>query len=163
MTRNNFVQLVFAFVILTFISAPVLAENRPVQLSLFTPIQIFPEDDTITGVRINLIYGRNATVTGLDWGLINHTTTGTTKAWQIGVVGLVDSDFTGWQDNQVNVVKGNFKGFQSGIFNYAKSAKGLQLGFVNYAERMNGLQIGFVNIIRQDGVFPVLPIVNWSF
>jgi hypothetical protein len=153
----------FSFILITFISAPALAETRPVQLSLFTPIQIFPENDTITGVRINLIYGRNASVTGLDWGLINHTTAGMTTAWQIGVVGLVDSDFTGWQNNDVNVVKGNFKGFQSGIVNYARSAKGLQLGFVNYAERINGLQIGLLNIIRQDGVFPVLPIVNWSF
>lgn len=140
-----------------------MAENRPVQLSLFTPIQIFPENDAITGIRLNLIYGRNASVTGLDWGLVNHTTTGTTTAWQIGVVGLVDTDFTGWQDNHVNIVKGNFKGFQSGVFNYARSATGFQLGIVNYAESMNGLQIGIVNIIGEGGAFPVLPIVNWSF
>jgi hypothetical protein len=157
------VHIILALCIITLFSAEVLAETRPVQLSLFTPIQVFPENDTIIGVRINLIYGRNASVTGLDWGLINHTTSGTTTAWQIGVVGLVDADFTGWQDNSVNVTKGDFKGFQSGIVNYANTAKGFQLGLVNYAERMHGLQIGLVNIIRQDGVFPVLPIVNWSF
>jgi hypothetical protein len=163
MTRNYLAKLVFVIVALICISVPAAAENRPVQLSLFTPIQIFPENDTITGIRINLIYGRNASVTGLDWGLINHTTTGITKGWQIGTVGWVDSDFVGWQDNAVNVVKGNFKGFQWGIVNYANNAKGFQLGFVNYAESMYGLQIGFVNVIRQGGIFPVFPIVNWSF
>ncbi|MBU8922601.1 MAG: hypothetical protein KOO63_12355 [Bacteroidales bacterium] len=163
MRRNCFVRLMFSFIIFTLVSIPAMAENRPVQLSLFTPIQIFPENDAITGIRLNLIYGRNASVTGLDWGLVNHTTTGTTTAWQIGVVGLVDTDFTGWQDNHVNIVKGNFKGFQSGVFNYARSATGFQLGIVNYAESMNGLQIGIVNIIGEGGAFPVLPIVNWSF
>ena len=163
MIRNSLVRSVFVIIALIFISTPLVAEKRPVQLSLFTPIQIFPETDTITGVRINLIYGRNASVTGLDWGLVNHTTEGISKAWQIGAVGWVDSDFVGWQDNSVNVVKGNFKGFQLGVVNYANYAKGFQLGLINYTESMNGLQVGLVNIIRQDGAFPVLPIIIWSF
>jgi hypothetical protein len=75
----------------------------------------------------------------------------------------VDSDFVGFQDNSVNVVKGNFEGVQWGFVNYAQSAKGFQLGIVNYVESMHGLQIGLLNIIRQDGAFPVFPIVNWSF
>ena len=163
MTGDHRVWLVFFTLIFVFVSTPALAKKRPVQLSLVTPIQIFPEDDTISGVRLNLIYGRNASVTGLDLGLINHTTMSISKGWQLGLVGWVDSDFVGWQDNSVNVVKGNSKGFQWGFINYAKYAKGLQLGFVNYVESMYGLQIGFVNIIRQDGMFPVFPIVNWSF
>jgi hypothetical protein len=148
---------------LILISVPALAEDRPVQLALFTPLQVFPEGDRISGVRLSLLYGRNVSVNGLDLGLINHATAGTSKGLQFGLVGLVDSDFVGWQDSSVNVVKGNFKGFQWGFVNYAKSAKGFQLGFVNYAESMHGLQIGLVNIIRQGGVLPVLPIVNWSF
>jgi len=163
MLQNGLVRSVLVIIALTFISTPVVAENRPVQLSLVTPIQIFPETDTITGLRINLIYGRNASVTGLDWGLINHTTDGITKAWQIGVVGLADSDFVGWQNNFGNVVNGNFKGLQLGVVNYANYAEGLQFGLINYAESMHGLQVGLVNIIKQDGAFPVFPIVNWSF
>ena len=163
MTRNHRVLLGFVIHILIFVSTPTLAEKRPVQLSLITPVQIFPESDTISGVRLNLLYGRNASVTGLDLGLVNHTTSGISKGWQTGLVGWIDSDFVGWQDNTVNVVKGNFKGFQWGLVNYAKFAKGFQLGFVNYVESMNGLQIGLVNIIRQGGILPVFPIVNWSF
>ena len=47
--------------------------------------------------------------------------------------------------------------------NYADKVEGVQLGFVNYVNSMYGLQIGLANIIRQGGVFPVMPIVNWSF
>ncbi|MEE9358684.1 MAG: hypothetical protein V3U62_10540, partial [Sedimenticolaceae bacterium] len=109
------------------LSSPLLAQDKPIQLSLLAPIQIFPEDNSISGVRLSLIYGRNASVTGLDWGLVNHTTTGLSKGVQFGFVGLVDSDFVGWQDNTVNVVKGNFEGFQSGFVNYANYAHGFQL------------------------------------
>ena len=163
MIRKLSIKSLIVVLILIFVTVPGLAENRPVQLSLFTPIQLFPEEDTITGVRLNFIYGRNASVKGFDWGLVNHTTSGVTKGWQTGFVGYVESDFFGLQDNTVNVVKGKFQGLQLGIVNYAKSAKGIQFGFINYAEIMYGVQIGLVNIISQDGMFPVFPIVNWSF
>jgi hypothetical protein len=128
-----------------------------------TPVQIFHEDDTISGIRLNLLYGRNASVMGLDMGLVNHVTTGISTGVQYGAVGLVDSDFVGLQNNLVNATNGKFDGFQMGIVNYAKIANGFQLGFVNYAESMRGLQIGIVNIIQRGGAFPVFPIVNWSF
>jgi hypothetical protein len=143
---------------------PTAAEEHPVQLSLFTPIQIFPEEDVISAFRFNLLYGRSASVTGLDIGLINHTTTGVSKGIQWGMVGLVDSDFVGLQHNVlVNVTEGTFEGLQLGLVNHTNNARGIQLGLVNYTETMHGLQIGLVNIIRQDGVLPVLPIINWSF
>ena len=157
------VLLGLAALILIFISTPVQAQNRPIQIALVAPVQIFPEENRISGIRLNLIYGRNVSITGLDFGLINHTTTGESRGIQFGMVALVDSDFMGWQDNWVNVTKGRFEGFQSGTVNYAKNMNGFQFGLVNYAERMKGLQIGLVNIIRQGGAFPVFPIVNWSF
>ena len=156
--------LLCLFVLLTIlISAQVQAENRPIQLALVTPIQLFPEDYSITGVRLNLLYGRNVSVSGLDIGLVNHTTTGTFKGLQYGLVGLADSNFLGWQDCVVNVTSGRCEGLQYGLVNYARNMSGLQLGLVNYAKSMKGLQIGLVNIIRQGGQFPVFPIVNWSF
>ena len=157
------VWLGLAALTLIYISTPVQAQNRPIQIALVAPVQIFPEENRISGIRLNLIYGRNVSITGLDFGLINHTTTGESKGIQFGMVALVDSDFMGWQDNWVNVTKGRFEGFQSGTVNYAKNMNGFQFGLVNYAERMKGLQIGLVNIIRQGGAFPVFPIVNWSF
>ncbi len=163
MSRKYRALLALAAIALVFVSAPVGAETRPIQLALVTPIQIFPEGDDISGIRLNLLYGRNASVIGVDWGLVNHTTTGKSMGLQHGLVGLADSDFTGWQDNAVNVVQGDFEGLQLGIVNYAHFANGLQVGFVNYARSMKGLQVGFMNIIEQGGAFPVFPIVNWSF
>ncbi len=153
----------FVVFISILIAAPAFAQNRPIQLALVTPIQIFPEDIPIGGVRLNLLYGRNVSVSGLDLGLVNHTTTGLSKGWQYGLVGLNDADFLGFQDCAVNVTKGRCEGFQWGVVNYAGEMSGLQLGLVNYAMSMKGLQIGIVNIIKQGGQFPVFPIVNWSF
>ncbi len=145
------------------IYTPAIAQERPVQLSLFAPIQLFPESYAIEGVRLGLLYGRNTSVSGLDIGLVTHTTSGNSMGLQWGFVGLAEGNFTGWQDNFVNYTKGDFKGLQWGFVNYANYSNGLQLGFVNYAMRVKGLQIGLVNVIRQGGAFPVFPIVNWSF
>ena len=162
MFRGNLFCVVF-LALLILGSSPVLAEERPIQLSLVTPIQIFPEEDDITGLRLNLIYGRNVSVTGVDLGLVNHCTGGVSTGIQHGLVNVTDTDFVGWQDGLVNVTRNDFQGLQWGFLNYAGYANGLQLGFINYAERMKGLQIGLVNIIKYGGQFPVFPIINWSF
>ncbi len=160
-------KTVITLVVIIILSStiPVVAsgEAKPIQLSLFDPIQIFPATTDIVGVRLSLLYGRNASVAGLDWGLVNHTTTGTSKGYQTGLVGISDDRFVGWQNNFVNISKKDFEGFQLGFVNIANNANGFQLGFVNYAVKMKGLQIGLVNIIKQGGQFPVFPIVNWSF
>ncbi|KPJ86389.1 MAG: hypothetical protein AMS18_15670 [Gemmatimonas sp. SG8_17] len=173
------------------LSSPAVAQQRWIQLSLVTPIQIFPEADSIAGVRINLIYGRNVSMVGFDLGVVNHTTTGTFKGFQVGIAGISDSAFMGLQHNWFNVTGGKLegaqsgfvnlagsaggfqggwlnhvgaiKGFQLGMVNYAENMGGFQLGIVNYAKRTNGLQIGLVNIIKEGGAFPFFPIVNWSF
>jgi len=163
MSKKNRSLFGVAIVTLILVAQPILAAEKPIQLSLFSPVQLVPEDDAIAGVRLSLLYGRNKYVTGFDWGLVSHSTSGMSMGWQIGFVGLVDADFTGWQNNVANITRGNFEGFQWGVVNYAGHASGFQLGIVNYAVSMKGLQIGLVNIIKQGGQFPVFPIVNWSF
>ena len=153
-------------------------QERPFPLALFNPVQIRAEEDAITILRLSLLYGKNAYVKGLDLGLVNHTTTGTTKGWQLGVVGYNEGDFVGWQDNHVNVTEGVFLGLQSGIFNSAGGGEGvqfgginvsdarfsgLQLSLVNIAEDLYGIQIGLVNIIKSKETLSFLPIVNWKF
>ena len=164
MSKKTLIVLVICLMAIPALSTQALAQqSKPIQLSLFTPVQIFNENVPISGIRLSLIYGRSVSVTGLDWGLVNHTTTGKFTGVQFGAVGIADTDFKGWQDNWVNVVKGDFEGFQWGAVNVAHYANGFQLGLVNYAGSMKGLQIGLVNIIDQGGQFPVFPIVNWSF
>ena len=191
MAMRHTSSLVVAVLTSALIPASAQAQKRPIQIALVTPIQIFPETDTVVGVRLNVIYGRNASVIGLDVGIANHTTTGPFKGLQFGIVGIADSKFIGWQYNWVNITKDRFEGFQSGIVNlvgdgggfqyaavnharemkgfqlgivnYAEQMGGFQLGLVNYARRTSGLQIGLLNIIREGGTFPFFPIVNWSF
>jgi len=162
MNKKFYVSLGLIFLSFLLISTPLQAQKKPIQIALFTPIQIVPEDQHISGLRLTLIYSRNASVTGLDVGFINHTTEGMSKGVQYGFIGIVDSDFTGWQDNTVNITKGSFEGLQLGVVNYAKQMNGIQIGLVNYAVNMKGIQIGLINIIRQGGTFPFFPIVNWS-
>lgn len=139
------------------------AQNKPIQLALFNPVQIFPENTSISGIRISLIYGKNASVSGIDWGLVNHTTSGQSVGWKTGLVGVNDANFVGLQSCFVNLNTENAEGVQWGFYNHAGYMNGLQLGFINHVASMKGLQIGLVNIIQKGGQFPVFPIVNWSF
>jgi len=161
---KKIITLSFALLLLLSLSSSIEAqEAKPIQLSLFNPIQLVGEGEAVSGIRLSLLYGKNTSVTGLDWGLVNHTTSGLTKGFQLGAVGLVEADFVGFQNNFVNSVKGNCEGFQWGFVNHAQNMNGFQLGIVNYAGTMKGLQIGLVNVIKQNGQFPIFPIINWSF
>ena len=139
------------------------SQIKPVQLSLVNPIQIVPESQSINGFRFNLIYGKNANVTGFDLGLANQTT-GKEVGVQWGLVNFTDGGFTGWQDSFVNITKGMSVGLQSGGVNYHDGYfNGLQISIVNYAATLKGLQIGLINIIGKGGFLPVFPIFNFDF
>jgi hypothetical protein len=141
----------------------ILAQDNPIQLSLFNPIQIVPENQSVNGIRLNLIYTKNVNVTGFDWGLVNKTT-GKQLGVQWGVVNLTDGGLTGWQSAAVNISKGSSVGLQTGWVNYHGSHfHGLQFAFVNYAATLKGLQLGLINIIGKGGFLPVFPIFNFDF
>ncbi len=179
MGKRAIMLLAALFFIGLSLAGPAGAQDNdlPFQLSLFNPVQVRPEDTSIFLLRVNLIYGKNVSVKGLDIGLANHCTGGISKGLQWGLVGLIEGDFIGWQDQFVNIVGGTFTGFQSGFYNdldngeafqlgfinRAVRVSGFQLGIVNYTEDMYGLQIGLINFIRSKDELPVLPIVNWSF
>jgi hypothetical protein len=178
--KSLFIPVLLAVSVLSSIgifSSATAAEGEPFQLALFHPIQIRDEHASITALRLNLIYGKNVSVIGIDIGIANHCTGGQTLGLQYGLVGLVEGDFLGWQDNLISIVNGSFTGFQSGLYNHcgqgegfqmgfvnrATDMRGLQLGLVNYTETMYGLQVGLVNIIHRKETLPVFVIVNWSF
>jgi hypothetical protein len=149
----------------------------PFQVALFEPIQLRPADQGILIVRVNLIYGRNISVKGLDVGLVNHSTGGESKGLQYGLVGYIEGDMLGWQAQLVNMTRGHFTGYQSGFYNEVGTGEGFQWGFVNQATHLSGLQlslvnladdlygvqVGLVNVIRSKERFSFLPIVNWKF
>ena len=139
------------------------AQTKPINIALFNPIQVFPENNSIEGIRINFIYGKNAGMTGFDWGLVNQVGTGGMKGIQWGFVNLNDGNVVGWQSGAFNINEKDVKGFQFGWYNKGAHVNGFQLGLVNSAETLYGLQIGIINFIKTGGQFPVFPIVNWSF
>ena len=138
-------------------------EEKAFQLSLFTPLQIRPEEDSIKYFRFNLIYGKNASLVGLDLGLVNHLTSGESKGVQVGFANWVDADCKGLQYGALNITKGTFTGWQWGFVNSSGHTKGFMLGFINIADSMYGLQIGLVNVIKEGGMLPFFPIFNFSF
>ncbi|HEY4743725.1 MAG TPA: hypothetical protein VIH45_03645 [Desulfuromonadaceae bacterium] len=132
------------------------AEWTPFQLSLVNPVQLFPEESRVQGVRINLLYGVNREVDGLDYGPVNRTT-GTTQGVQTGAFPFgginITGDLYGMQVGGVlgglNIAGGEVHGVQiSGIFagiNRAGNVSGVQLsgiiGGINKAENVSGVQI----------------------
>ena len=89
--------------------------------------QLSPSDSNIYGLRVNMGYGTNEEVWGLDVGIINSTTSA--YGLQIG----------GWNKTET------FFGIQPGLVNSTTSTYGSQLGVWNYTERISGLQVALFN------------------
>ena len=89
--------IVLAVMLVAIFNSSTIAQEKPIQLSLFTPVQIVPEDQSVKGFRFNLIYGKNAAVTGLDIGLVNMTSSLQTGV-QWGGVSMTYGGFVGWQN-----------------------------------------------------------------
>ncbi len=160
------------------VAAPLAAQDSPVQIALFTPLQIVKAEKGVSAVRLNLIYSVNKSVKYVDLGLVNVTSGGESSGIQWAFAAINKGAFTGWQGASIAITEGRFEGLQNGFFTSAKGGgkglqwgmvntagawEGLQVGFINHAQSLHGVQIGLINIIKQNGQFPVFPIVNWSF
>ena len=159
-------RLLTASAVLALLAAasPAIADDgRPFQLALLNPVQIFPERESVSGLRLSILYGKNVNVTGLDLSFIAAHATGNFTGVQWALVGLADGDFLGWQGSFINLTGRTMHGFQWGLFNKAARVEGLQLGLVNVAGTIHGLQIGLLNMIDKGGWLPVMIIVNGNF
>lgn len=140
----------------------------PLGLSLFAPVQLPGEDFTVTGARINFIYGATHSVYGLDLGLVNETHQ-TMGGIQVGALNINkgETDAVGLQFGGIgnfNVNKANIYGVQAALINSNKAESllvgvgvaaanitpfthvvGVQVGLYNTANEVSGLQIGVVN------------------
>ena len=146
---------------LAILAAPAAAQG-PIQIALFTPIQIVPQNKGVTAFRFNFIYSVNESVKYVDLGLINLTSGGASTGIQWALVAINKGSFNGWQSALVSQ-SGSGEGLQWSGLNMSDNWNGLQLGLINYAKRYHGVQVGLINIIKEGGAFPVFPIVNWAF
>ena len=148
------------------------------QLALVVPAQIFPESFAVSGLRLNLIYGRNRALRGLDLGLFNEVTE-RVEGFQLGV-GNLAGDLTGLQLGffnsaasseagccqlgVVNMLQGNeSQGAMLGLFNMAGTMRGFQFGLINVCTTLDGCQLGVINIISQSDALIFCPIFNAQF
>lgn len=97
-------------------NAPAVQHRAPLQLSVCPPVQLFPRDTEIDGLRLDLPLGVNGVVRGLD----------------VGIAGIVTQQMTGVQAQLV--------------FSEAEDARGVQLTpgplvCLNRAEQMRGVQV----------------------
>ena len=121
------------------------ASMTPFQLGLTPPgQQLFDEETSVYGLRLNLLYGSNKSVNGLDLGLFGD-------AYALN----------GIQIGGGNQVKGKLRGLQLGFANSADKGAGLQIGVMNRTHSMKGLQIGILNW-NDEGFLPVFPFFNFS-
>lgn len=151
----------FALGLTMLMPVSALAGEKPVNLSIITPVSLARAEDSVNGFRFNLIYGRNTSVKVVDIGLVNHTTT-LSSGLQWGFVNYNEGAESGLQIATLNINKGTTRGLQWASINYAENAAGLQVALVNFARHLDGVQIGAVNIIKEGGMFPVMVIANWS-
>lgn len=132
----------------------------PFQLALISPLQLFRSKSPIHGLRINLIYGNNRAVAGLDVGIINVVGSDM-NGLQAGVINRAGSLY-GLQAGLVNCGR-SVSWLQAGVVNSGHSVRGLQVGLVNVARKLYGVQIGLVNRIEQSHGPKTLPFINVGF
>ena len=134
--------------------------------------QLFKKEVPVYGLRLNLIYGVQTQVAGIDLGPFNETDSamglgvgvanislGAAFGLQVGVAAHVEEDFYGLQTGFANMVRGRIAGAQLGIVNRAEEGAGFQLGIVNQSKSIKGLQLGLINI-NENGFLPFFPIFN---
>src|SRR5262245_66694404 len=87
----------FALCISLIAVLPAVGAEKPINLSIITPISLAKADDAVTAFRFNLIYGQNTSVKMVDLGMINHTTTGLSSGLALGFVNYTEGEVSGIQ------------------------------------------------------------------
>ena len=162
---------------LPMLAAPGWAEGmpKPFQLSWAPGAQVFPQEDVIWGLSLNVLYGLQHDVTGLSFGpfaevtrlrgvaiSIVNTSREYVQGVQMGAGNTVEGHLTGGQAGGANLVEGDLKGMQLGFGNSAGGGAGFQLGLMNYTSSMKGLQIGLLNF-NEKGWLRFFPFFNFNF
>jgi len=177
MGRKLIISALFVLGLLSILRAE---DTKPLQLAIFNPCQLVPENESIKGVSLDLIYVVNNDVTGFSYTFFGvNKATGDVKGVEWGLGNWVEGSFHGWQDGFVNNVGARFVGLQAGMLNITKGdLTGVQFGPVNWAEelvhgvqagifnystgRFIGLQGGLVNVSKGEFSGAALGIVNYA-
>lgn len=148
-----------------------------------------PAAQSVTGVRLNVLYGKTANMTGLDLHILAIGESNNFKGVQFPLflgANIVNNNFLGLGLGLANIHKGqstgailglvnlttNVRGVQWGAVNIANGETMVDLGLVNISEGavfqlglfnmtrdLKGVQIGLINVAK-TGFLPIFPFIN---
>src|ERR1035437_953468 len=136
-------RLIGCLIVFAAVEGSAVAETpigmTPIQISICPPIQLVPGNWDVWGLRLDLPYGNNKDLYGVDAGIGN----------------IVSDEFVGIQVGGINSIRGlesHAIGLQvAGILNdSAGNMKGIQISFWNQGGGFEGAQMGFKNLARGD-------------
>ena len=106
-----------------------------------------PESEDVSGLRLNIFYGKTADVSGVDFNLLALGESDNFKGLQFGFIDAnkVNNSFTGLGTGLVNMHQGQSKGVLWALFNRSNDVTGVLLGLVNMSNEVKGAQFGAVN------------------
>jgi hypothetical protein len=171
---------------LLFLSSAALAAT-PLQFA--APNVQAPPDPQVDGARFSVLHGENASVHGVDLGLLSLSetesltgfsavlgisrVTGRMQGCSSALMNVHSSRDTGLNAAFVNRVHTIEQGANVGFVNVTDDytlvdVGGLnvsdrstaQLGFINVTEKLESFQLGFINVAK-NGFLPVFPIFNF--
>ena len=171
---------------LLFIAMPAFSETG---FQFAAPGVRAPNDPNVDGFRLSILYGKNASVSGLDLGFFSFSETSKLSGFSaIFGVGRITGQSSGCASALVLLHTGEASGINAAFINRVHSMKtgvnlgfvnitegasnvdvsGLgisgkskvQLGFVNVTDEIEGVQIGFLNVAK-NGFLPVFPFFNF--
>jgi hypothetical protein len=141
--KKRFMKQLCCFIFLFVGVFPIYGEQF-LQVSISPDVQLVGQDEPVSGLRLNLPYGKNTSFSGLDLGFLSSSTQDA-DALQVNLIGnLVEQNGTGAQVSCLNVVYNSMKGLQIGLLfndNYKFSGIGIAGGFNKYTDEGNGILI----------------------
>lgn len=175
----------------TFFFPAAAAAAAEVGFQFAIPNRAFPDDAVVDGMRVSLLWGKNARTSGFDLGLfsVSETTTRTGFALVGGVSrvsgnveGAVSLSFMNYHSGRdsgfncafINRVNDTQNAFNLGLLQLAEGRTSIdvgalnvskrsefQFGFVNVTDQIDGLQLGFINL-AENGFFKFFPFFNYA-
>lgn len=143
----------------------------PLGLSIAPPVELPPQDFTVTGVRTSLLWGDHRDVYGIDLGVIGNATDTNFVGIAVSggfnynkgtatVIGLQAAGITNVNVNHASIVgaqvalvnvneaESTLAGVELGLVNNSAytTIVGVQAGLYNKARVVDGFQIGLINI-----------------
>ncbi len=125
---------------LLFAPSAAAANWSPLQVALWHPAQLVPDDWNVYGLRMNFLYGKNQNVWGLDLGVAN-TTEKKVRGFQAGLING-PGDLGGIGIGGINSTR-RVNGFQAGVFSVAEEGtNGMQFSVLfNHSPVVRGIQL----------------------